>query len=301
MRRFAAVVLTLLLAVTACKDPGASRPSDKRRPTSLGGVPIAAGSHKLTFTVGVPRESVVHVPPRLAREKFSGGKPAKPLPVVIALHGGADTMYGYEKKTGFDKLADEHGFLAVYPNGIAFSWNAGQCCGPAKVANTDDTGFVDKLIDRLTGSGLADPKRVYVTGFSNGGGLAYRLACEGPGKIAAIGVVSAALAMTCKPDHPVSVMVWHGTADPGVPYNGGGRIDWNVPKPFPPVSHAIDFWRKTDDLPAPHKPAYDRCQSTGKGGNGTEVVLCKVQGGGHAYPAGASRLMWDFFTTHTHS
>lgn len=293
----AAVLLTVVLVLTACTQ---QHPA----PRNVGGIPVAAGTHKMKIDVGTPghREYLVHVPPRLAKQDFRDGRPAHPLPVVLALHGGADNMYGFEKKTGFDAIADDKGFLAVYPDGFAFTWNAGDCCAPARLAHIDDVGFLTKLIDKLTDSGLAAPKRVYVTGFSNGAGMAYRLACQGPGKIAAIGVVSAALAMKCAPSRPVSVMVWHGTADRNVPYDGGGHRDVGVDKPFPPVSYAIDFWRRNDRLPAPHTTVYAKsdtaCRSTGRGDGGVEVVLCTVKGGGHRWPPEASSHLWTFFADH---
>lgn len=310
MRRIEVLALIGLLVLGACESPGSGRhgpphPEGSRTtsrhtaPESVGGVPTAAGTHRMKIDVGTPghREYLVHVPPALAKQAFRRGRPARPLPVVLALHGGADTMNGFEKKTGFDALADEHGFLAVYPDGFMFTWNAGDCCAPARVAHIDDVGFLTKLIDHLTGSGLADPKRVYVTGFSNGAGMAYRLACEAPQRLAAIGVVSGALATTCHPRRPVSVMVWHGTADRNVPYNGGGHRDLGDHRPFPPVSRAVDFWRRVDGLPA-LRAADGACRSSGRGGDGVEVVLCPVKGGGHQWPSDASRRLWGFFAAH---
>jgi polyhydroxybutyrate depolymerase len=255
----------------------------------------------MKIDVGTPghREYLVHVPPALARQRFRSGRPARPLPLILALHGGADNMTGFEKKTGFDGLADAHGFLAVYPDGFAFTWNAGDCCAPARLVHIDDVGFLRRLIDHLTGTGLADPKRVYVTGFSNGAGMAYRFACEAAGKVAAIGVVSGALATTCHPARPVSVMVWHGTADNNVPYNGGGHRDVNDRRPFPPVSRAVDFWRRADGLSPPRTAGGQGCRSTGRGDGGVQVVLCTVTGGGHQWPSGASRRLWDFFAAHS--
>ncbi|WP_433175180.1 alpha/beta hydrolase family esterase [Actinoallomurus sp. CA-150999] len=254
----------------------------------------------MKIEVGTPghREYLVHVPPALGKQRFRAGRPARPLPVVLALHGGADNMTGFEKKSGFDALADDHGFLAVYPDGFAFTWNAGDCCAPARLAHIDDVGFLRRLIDHLTAIGLADPKRVYVTGFSNGGGMAYRFACEAAGKVAAIGVVSAALAMSCHPGRPVPVMIWHGTADHNVPFNGGGHRDFNDRRPFPPVSRAVDFWRRADRLPALRTAEDGGCRSTGRGDGGAEVVLCVVKGGGHQWPSDASGRLWDFFAAH---
>lgn len=308
MRQLSAIALVALLLLAACGSPqhraGPEHTAGSAVPGKVGNIPISAGTHKLDIDVGTfgHREYLVRVPPRLAHAAFRDGKPVKPLPVVIALHGGADNMTGFEGKSGFDPVADKQGFLAVYADGFLFTWNAGDCCAPARLAHIDDIDFLTKLMDHLVNTGIADPDRIFVTGFSNGGAMAYRLACKGPGRIAAIGVVSAALQTPCTPTRPVPTMIWHGTADTNVPYNGGGHRDFNNPKPFPSVGFAVDFWRKEDDLPALHDTFYARsstdCRSTGKGSNDAEVVLCTIDGGGHAWPADAAQRLWDFFAEH---
>jgi polyhydroxybutyrate depolymerase len=226
--------------------------------------------------------------------------------LVLALHGGLSTPGAFESLTGFDAGADDRGVLVAYPEGWLTTWNAGDCCGPAKWSNTDDVRFLTKLIDKLVGTGLVDPGRVYATGFSNGAGMAYRLACESSRRLAAIGVVEGALVTDCNPDRQVSVIIFHGTADPIVPFNGGGTR--NTPtdlRPFPPVSFAVDFWRKTDGLGATSEgraaklngqaPGSISCASTGTG-KGPEVALCTVRAGGHAWSG--TDLQWQFFMAH---
>ncbi|MDL4775648.1 alpha/beta hydrolase family esterase [Actinomadura xylanilytica] len=305
------LVLCLALALSACDGtrndagtPGKGK-SDDRRPATVQGIPTDAGTHKQKMGVGTVghREFLLHVPSKVAGGKWRGGRPAAPPPLVIALHGGLATMGQMRSLTGFDGLSDEQGFLVAYPDGFMTTWNAGDCCGAAKVAGTDDVGFLTKLIDKLTGAGLADPDRVYVTGFSNGAGMAYRLACEKPGKVAAIGVVEGALVTRCDPGRPVSAMIFHGTADRNVPFNGGGRRDFNDGSPFPPVSQAVEFWRRLAHLPEPTRRVKalggdTDCNATGKGAGGAEVTFCKIEGGTHRWPSGAGALLWDFFSAH---
>jgi polyhydroxybutyrate depolymerase len=274
-------------------------------------VPTAAGTYSLKLDVGglAPRDYRLHLPPSRAWQGWhTDGKPVRRLPLVIALHGGLSTAAAFEDLTGFDSVADAKGAIVAYPEGWLTSWNAGDCCAAAKWSNTDDVGFLTKLIDKLTGTGLVDPDRVYATGFSNGAGMAYRLACESAGRLAAIGVVEGALVTDCRPDRKVSVIIFHGTADPAVPYNGGGTR--NAPtddRPFPPVSFAVDFWRKANGLATPtaaratwlndRADSTTGCASTGRGGQGAEVVLCTVKGGGHAWSG--TDLQWDFFAAHS--
>src|SRR5258708_4569834 len=110
------------------------------------------------------------------------------LPLVIALHGGGGNPEQFAKDTGFDQKADAEGFIVVYPRGIGLlpTWNAIHCCGPAFNNKIDAVGVMRALIDELIGSQHVDPKRVYVTGHSNGGMLSYRLGAELSDKMAAI-------------------------------------------------------------------------------------------------------------------
>lgn len=310
MRRLVLVVLAVVMVLAGCSDTegggGGKRTADGKRPTTVAGIPTATGTHKQKLDVGTPghREFLIHVPPKLTKGKWRGGKPAQRLPVVIALHGGLANMGQMRTLTGFDAIADDEGFLAVYPDGFMTTWNAGDCCGAAKIGKIKDVDFLSRLIDKLTGSGLADPRRVYVTGFSNGAGMAYRMACEAAGRVAAIGVVEGALVTPCSPERPVSAMIFHGTADRNVPFNGGGDRDFNDKRPFPPVSEAVDFWREKAGLPAPRKRVQAlsadgaQCSATGKGSGGAEVVFCRIEGGTHRWPDGASRALWSFFEAH---
>ncbi len=89
-------------------------------------------------------------------------------------------------------MAAAQGIAVAYPDGIGGSWNAGGCCGQAEADDLDDVGFILALVDELVASYSIDPDRVYLTGFSNGGLLAYRLACESD-RFAAIAPVGATL------------------------------------------------------------------------------------------------------------
>jgi polyhydroxybutyrate depolymerase len=308
MRRILVVALALSLVLAGCTSKGGGGKGGGeggKRPPTVDGIATGAGTHKEKINVGTPghREYLLHIPAKVANGKWKGGKPADRPALVIALHGGLANMNKMESLTGFDKISDDKGFVVAYPDGFMTTWNAGSCCGAAKIGHIDDVGFLSKLIDKLTGAGLADPDRVFVTGFSNGAGMAYKLACEKADKVAAIGVVEGSLVTKCDPDRPVSAMIFHGTADQNVPFNGGGNRDFNDKRPFPPVSQAVDFWRKVGKLPKPHEgvkalSGNTDCQGTGKGGQGVEVTFCKVEGGTHEWPSEASEMLWKFFDAH---
>jgi polyhydroxybutyrate depolymerase len=281
------------------------------------GEELKPGDHVQSLKVGgSERTYLLHLPP------VYEGK--RPLPLVIVLHGGGGNAPGAVRMTGFSEKADKEGFVVVYSNGSGrlknrlLTWNSGNCCGYALDNNVDDVGFIRALIDELVKTRAIDPKRVYVTGMSNGGMMTYRLACELSDKIAAAAPVAGALNLeNCQPAHPVSMIIFHGTADEHVLYDGGEplkRVDTHrrVDKP---VSYAVNFWVKEDGCsatPQREEKGSIRTEIYRGGKGGTEVALYTVKGGGHAWPGGesyllgaeptreisATDLMWEFFVQH---
>ncbi|NCB07339.1 MAG: hypothetical protein EOM73_04165, partial [Bacteroidia bacterium] len=150
-------------------------------------------------------------------------------PVVLILHGGGGTAKGLIRSTRgrFNQLADQYGFVAVYPNGYGKSWNDGarDTFGVARNLNIDDVGFIRKILDDLSKKMNVDRKNIFACGISNGGFMAQRLAYELSGEIGGIAVIAANLSEVQSekdfPENPVSVLFINGTADPLVPYNGG--------------------------------------------------------------------------------
>jgi len=262
------------------------------------------------------------------------------LPLVIALHGrgGTGESMVIVTRKDFNKLADKDGFLVVYPDGIELNWNDGrmdeEANDRAHRENIDDVGFISALIDSMIKDYNIDPKRVYVTGISNGAIMSYRLACEISNKIAAIAPVDGNIPHMfypeCYPARPVSVLAINNVNDPLVPYEGGSiyssirRI--NLGKVLS-VDESIGFWVNRNQcsvLPVvaeePDTDPKDGTRVTRKeytdGTDGTEVVLYSIDGGGHTWPGGfqylpawivgktcrdinASEVIWSFFKRHS--
>jgi polyhydroxybutyrate depolymerase len=261
------------------------------------------------------------------------------LPLVIALHGrganGASMIILTHK--GFNKMADNDGFIMVYPDGIELNWNDGrmdeEANDRAHRENIDDVGFLSALIDSMIKDYNIDPKRVYVTGISNGAIMSYRLACELSDKITAIapvdGNIPNLLFPECSPSEPVSVLSINNTDDPLVPFEGGyiyGIRKINLGKVLS-VNESIEFWvnrNKCSVTPVvteePDMDPKDGTRVTRKqyvnGIEGTEVILYAVDGGGHTWPGGfqylpagiigktcrdfdANEVIWSFFKNHT--
>ena len=272
---------------------------------------------------GLERSYLLHLPNPL---------PDKPLPLVVVLHGGGGSAEGAETQTGFNAMADRHGFIAVYPNGTSKShplramlgkegfltWNAGTCCSFASEHNIDDVGFIRAVVADVEKGHAVDPKRVYATGISNGGMMSYRLACEASDVFAAIGPVSAVIEISpCQPVDPVAVVHIHGAKDQNVPLEGGvGAKQLGTKEVRKPVQDSIDFWVKRDGCSVTVKSQEPDVAMANYGGcdAGTDVVYYLIQDGGHAWPGGqqmagfldkpsraldATDIIWDFFSKHS--
>ncbi|MEP6623159.1 MAG: PHB depolymerase family esterase [Acidimicrobiia bacterium] len=272
---------------------------------------------------GRTRTYRVHVPPRIDSSAL--------VPVVLALHGGVGSGAQFERNSGFDALADRNRFVVVYPDGIPIGgasvfargrvWNGGKCCGPAATGDVDDVTFLTRVIDSVRGRFHGDPRRVFVTGHSNGAIMAYRLACERADRIAAIGVQAGTLEIpTCSPSRPVSVLHIHGTADRNIPIGGGRGIGMSGTDFFPP-QQAVEILAGADRCPARPTVRVDAENSDvstrtwSPCGQGTAVEFVTVTGAPHAWmghpsstvasPAGSrhegydsSAAIWTFFAAH---
>lgn len=275
-------------------------PSATPRPTATPAPTLQPSDSTHTLMVGDLKYTyLLHIPPGLDG--------LQPVPVVFVFHGYTVNA-GYMAVLGFNDVADQQGFLAVYPNGYGLSWNAGGCCGPAAKDNVDDIAFVRQMLTDLGTLVSIDPKRIYSTGWSNGAMFSYRLACEMADTFAAIAPVSGPLIYApCQPQQPVSVMHEHGLADPEVPFAGGQGDIVVADVFFPPVEAGTAFWAQVDGCagnPQVEKQGllthtvYPGC----KAGSAVEIYTIDVQR--HSWPspyilpAPLPQTIWDFFKAH---
>lgn len=147
-------------------------------------------------------------------------------PIVIVLHGtfGSGQGMRHETEFGFEKLADQHGFVVLYPDALMSSWN--DCRVPNSGRKLDDVGFLRQAIRAAVAEYGSDPANVFLFGFSGGAHMAYRMAWEAPQDIAAITAVAGNLppssALTCVATGKTPrVLMVKGKADAGDPYEGG--------------------------------------------------------------------------------
>ena len=281
--------------------------------------PLHSGTQKILMpqrVLGIRRSYYVHVP---AVDRTT------PLPIVVALHGAFSTGREFERLSGFSALADREGFIVVYPQGIGLGnlfrhWNSGHCCGRARKMNLDDVGFVLASVEDAARRTPVDRSRLYVTGFSNGGMLAYRIAAEHPDIVAAVAVVSGTIGgrpaanepewSLPRPRQPVAVLAMHGRADANVPYDGGRGAQSHGTTTAISVARSIGLWVDVDGCNADPQLkwlAQGRIERRVWSGcrRDTQVVLYSLKDWGHQWPDAksldgfdAAGQIWQFFAQH---
>ena len=231
---------------------------------------------------------------------------AMPAPAVVLLHGGGGSGKQLRRHTDFNDLADEAGFIVIYPDGIDGHWNDGRddpWLDSQAAAQHDDVGFITAMLDRLIADGLIDPQRVGVAGISNGGMMTQRLACETPERFIGFAVVAANIAVgqECPGGRPAPMLFIHGSNDRLVPYDGG-------PIGLPGGKARGTAWSVRDTLDA--WAARNRCTGRvlsariddrpldGTAVNVIDYTGCTVplrhiliDGGGHTWPGTGARLV----------
>jgi polyhydroxybutyrate depolymerase len=245
---------------------------------------VAAASEQRTVTEGGrARTYLVHRPAKLDA--------SRPVALVVMLHGGFGTGQQAEAAYHWDEQADREGFVVVYPDGFRRSWNGGgMCCGPALKNDVDDVAFLDRMIAAVVAAEHIDPRRIYLTGMSNGAVMSYRYACEGRVKVAAIGPVSGTLTSACARPQKVSVLAIHGQVDQNIPIQGGQGTKGVTKGAWPPVAQTISLFRSADQCVSPTinaEGAVHHAQAACP--DGRDVDLITIDDAGHQWPGGAGR------------
>jgi polyhydroxybutyrate depolymerase len=253
--------------------------------------PAQAGNETITVN-GTKRTYIVEVPSR------------RPAPLVIVLHGNTQQGVDMTTRTSWPALARREQLTIVYPDGLNKAWadfrSDSKRAGFTPPPGTDDVGFLTALIDKLVAAGTADPKRIYLTGLSNGGAMTMTMVCARADLFAAAASVIFSLTdladTVCHPSRPVPMLLMNGTDDPLIPYEGGkGSSDlaaggfWSTEKTFA-------FWKRINGCdPDPIKAVDlpDRDHADGSTVSrldahcpaGRDVVLYRINGGGHRFPS----------------
>ncbi|MEM6319548.1 MAG: PHB depolymerase family esterase [Bacteroidota bacterium] len=235
----------------------------------------------------------------------------EPVPLVFNLHGLTSDGGQQQRYSRMNEVAEKNGFIVCYPNGKNRAWNVNF---PFPSSKADDVAFIDQLVDHLASSYTIDLNRVYSCGFSNGGYMSYRLACELSDRIVAVASVAGTFVPkeigNCSPSRAVPTLHIHGTADPVVPY-WGGLVALSA-------EETIDFWLDKNDCASdvlktklPNISKLDLSRATRYDfkdcSDETSVVLYRVKNGAHTWPGAkiitgitnkdfdASTEIWNFF------
>ena len=300
--RLPAAVLFAVLAAGVLAGCGPLRAGEKAGP-------VPAGSSSYVITVdGIARSFVIYRPPRLS----------DPAPLVLMLHGGFGSARQAERSYGWDAEAHSGHFLVAYPDGLDRAWNTGGgCCGRPAARHVNDVAFLTAVVKAIERRIPVDRHRIFATGISNGGIMAYALACRTT-IFAAIAPDSATELGRCTDPRPLSVLHIHGTADHNIPYNGGpgdgpGHIDG------PSVRAVNAAWRRVDHCAAPRISTRGVVTTSVAACRGGRVVeLITISGAGHQWPGSVSRpliqrilhldppsraldataVIWRFFAAH---
>ncbi|KAI8818295.1 putative ferulic acid esterase [Fimicolochytrium jonesii] len=309
IKPFLATILGLSLTASAAptpSSPGSSVGCGKNPPLDPG----SSTSYTLATPDGRTRRYTIHLP--------SSYKPATPAPLILSFHGNTKTAANQEQLSGFDNEEWNPDGIAIYPQGVNNAWQG----APYADASISDKAFITALLDHLEARYCIDPRRIYASGKSLGGGFTNVLACS-PSlsqRFAAFAPVSGAFYTgnaddDCHPKHTVTpVMEFHGLADKTIPYAGGEHkgvdlpsvLDWTARWAARGGCHAQPVVETLFDGNVKHY------SWTCPAANGTLAVQhYAIAGLGHAWPSVAANsdnskgtyldatpLIMDFFNQH---
>jgi len=323
-------LLLLPLTIAACQSSSAARnePTPEQPPLlALAGAPTASvailpaikpaapplpsGVCPKNAPVSGPREVTVGGLVRIVSIDFPEDV-SSPRPLVLAFHGWGGDQDQLERTSGLGAAATRRGWIAARPLGVGKSFNAGTCCGEAIEQGVDDVAFARAIIDLVALEACIDRRRVYSTGFSNGGFLSHRLGCEAADVFAAVASVGGTFGIDrCAPSRAVSVLHIHGKIDPIVKFAGDPAKGWSS------VATTIDAWVRAnrcalDSAREIYAHGAARCVRSGACAGDTEVTLCRDDRAGHTWIGGprsigyggskdldATAMILDFFARHS--
>jgi len=244
------------------------------------------------------------------------------IPLLFSFHGMGSSGVEQIDLTKFDELAEQEGFIAVFPDSTnlprdeespcypslialedanpvfasidLIQWNIGTNLSLQYCAGIDDVGFTSDMVDWFDDNYNIDESRIYATGMSNGAQFSHYVALMLPDTFAGIAPVCSPLTtnMTWESVTPTTVIMMMGPTDPIVPYDG------NALASIYSMNDTVDFWLDVDGIPLETEPVETVWGPTSSdttvvhryvysgGTDGTQVILFKVQGGGHTWPGG---------------
>ena len=247
--------------------------------------------HTITINGMQPRTYYLRIPVQYTA--------ATSVPLLLALHSRSMNAKTIFTDSQILSSAESLNFIVVGLNGAVYegasSWNAGKCCTNATTYEENDLLFASTVIDFVTSKYSVDKSRVWVMGHSNGGMMAYRLACDLSEKITAIAVVTGALVDdSCLPTKPVSTLHIHGNLDPTVPFHGGGKFE------TPSIFHSVQEMAYKNSCTGSPKESSDAIEERyiWTCASGVETQLVNYQENSHGWEDGYTGEILRFLFAH---
>ncbi len=297
----AAGLFAVLFVLLSLMSVAVSRPSDASQRSPFPATPGRARAvARVTSGAESTRIRMHSLKVGDLSRKYEVIMPGRPLPrsapIIVTLSGLGATVGLEAARDDLVPYASAGEAEVVYPVAEHESWNALGCCAYAGSHNIDDLGFLRALVARL------DPRharRIYLVGYSNGGRLAYRVACTTPGLFNAYAMVKGVPLSDCVVKKPVSIVQLAATDDPEVPYAHGGQSKDEIPVlPEMKRLHAIDKCSARKAVKHARQLTYAAWSGCA---HGTRLALATWKVGGHSFPrppvsvpAGA-QVIWAFF------
>ncbi len=287
MRKLTWFFLIITTIISSCKG---NNDNDKTKETCSFNPNATIIEHD-----GIDREYVLYIP-----KSYSA---ASPVPLMLNFHGYGGSASEFMQEADMRSLSEDSGFILAYPQGSCLDgsphWNA---CPPSSdnKSNTDDFGFVEKIITQVSSEYSIDMKRIYASGYSNGGMMAFGLANYKSNLIAAIASVSGTM-LDCNgaTSHPMPVILLHGTSDYIIPYHGNNS--------YASIDSILNYWinfNNTNRTPITNSEVSNNITIEyslyDQGENDVSIENYKYIGGEHVWfntkyqGENASKLIWNF-------
>jgi polyhydroxybutyrate depolymerase len=293
------------------------------------GTAVAAGEMSLTMTSGgAQRTYIRHVP--------SGYRPARPTPLVLDLHGSAEGAEVHVANSALGPYGDEQGFVTITPQGSGSGLDSYWDTAFDGEIDSVDVRFIGDLLDEVERTLCIDENRVFATGYSNGAFLTSAIACVYADRFAAVAPVAGIRDLEgCNPSRPVPAVVFHGTGDQWIAFDGGlgpaaralppdssGQTigeKTGIEEEGPSVPTIVASWatrNACDEASGEREIASDVTLVRYECPGGADVDFYRIEGGGHTWPGSefskqieavvgpttfsisANQVMWEFFAQH---
>ena len=217
---------------------------------------------------------------------------SRPVPLIISLHGFGGTGESFAAYWEHSGQIERRTFMVSAPQGRKDSkgktfWNATDACCDKDKSGQDDSAYLRALIEAIEAKYAIDPRQIHVSGYSNGGFMAHRMACDHADKVASVLSIAGSVFAdpgACQPSEVVHVLQVHGMADPVIQYGGGGLKNYGSHDrvSYPSARGAVASWARRNGIESEPRslPALDLSDRV----KGAETAVLRYGGEGDLHP-----------------